>query len=89
MAHPDEEARFPPSLRLFCLRYQDVVVLGGGAVKRSRTLDEFRDEEPEADRAVDVMNEVREALDYRIGLHEVEVFDVCLRGDLSFPTDRP
>lgn len=87
VAHPDEGRNYPPSLRLFCLRYQDVVVLGSGGVKRVRTLREFRDAEAEADRAVRVMQDVRRRLDPRIQTHDVEVLGVSMRGNLIFQPD--
>lgn len=87
VAHPDESRAYPPSLRLFCLRYLDVVVLGAGGVKRSGTLREFRGAEPEADRAVRVMRDVRRRLDSRIASHDIDVLNVCLRGNLSFHSD--
>lgn len=87
VAHPDEGRKYPPSLRLFCLRYQNVVVLGSGGVKRERTLREFRDAEPEADRAVRVMQDVRRRLHPRIQTHDVEVLDVSMRGNLIFQPD--
>ena len=88
VAHPsDGRKRYPPSLRLFCLRYQDVAILGAGGIKRTRTLLSFRASDPEAERAVRIMKEVQRRFTYRLQMQEIQVRSVCMTGDLAFPTD--
>ena len=96
VAHPDPKVRYPPSLRLFCLRYQDVVILGSGGVKARDTeeglvsvgtLKEFRAAVPEANRAYRIMQQVVHRFEARRRIGETTVNGTRLGGNLIFDSD--
>ena len=87
VAHPDGRLRYPPSLRLFCLRYMDVVILGSGGVKRERTLQAFRKRDVEVDRAYRIMQLAEHRLQKRLLIGDIQITGTRIEGDLSFYED--
>jgi hypothetical protein len=85
--YPENEPWTPtsPVLRLYCVRFEDALIVGGGGVKTTRT---FQEDAGNLEQFVDEMEYVDERLQKRKRAGDVQVKDGHLvEGNLTFHKD--
>jgi hypothetical protein len=76
-----------PSLRLYCFREENILIAGGGGIKRTRR----PDDDPLLDAPFRQIKHVRKRLAERLNDETVRIVDdgFELEGDLTFPPEIP